>query len=70
MSQSNLNINQHQDEAQLDDRVVETIGRALRAHYDDLVDAPLPDRFFELLAELERRERDTAGRPGGSDAAK
>lgn len=33
-----------------------TIGQALQAHYDDLVAAPMPDRFLVLLAELEARE--------------
>lgn len=34
-----------------------TIGQALQAHYDDLVAAPMPDRFLALLAELEAREQ-------------
>lgn len=33
-----------------------TIGHALQAHYDDLIAAPMPDRFLVLLAELEARE--------------
>ncbi len=33
------------------------IGQALQAHYDDLVAAPMPDRFLVLLAELEAREK-------------
>jgi hypothetical protein len=33
------------------------IGLALQAHYDDLVAAPMPDRFLALLAELEAREK-------------
>ena len=32
---------------------VQAIGRALEAHYADLVQAPLPDKFLELLARLE-----------------
>jgi hypothetical protein len=32
---------------------VQAIGRALAAHYADLVQAPLPDKFMELLARLE-----------------
>lgn len=32
---------------------VQAIGRALEAHYADLVEAPLPDKFLQLLARLE-----------------
>jgi hypothetical protein len=32
---------------------VQAIGRALEAHYADLVHAPLPDKFLQLLARLE-----------------
>ena len=35
---------------------VEAIGRALEKHYASLIEAPLPDKFMELLARLERRE--------------
>ncbi|WP_296575341.1 NepR family anti-sigma factor [Phreatobacter sp.] len=41
----------------LDPRIQETIGNALKAHYDDLIKAPVPDRFLVLLAELEAKER-------------
>ncbi len=41
----------------LDSRSQEAIGRALRAHYDDLVRAPVPDKFMELLNRLEAREQ-------------
>ena len=35
------------DDATLDPKVLETIGRrALKAHYDDLVHAPLPDKLL------------------------
>ncbi len=37
--------------------IAATIGQALQAHYDDLVAAPMPDRFLALLAELEAKER-------------
>jgi hypothetical protein len=30
------------------------IGRALEAHYASLIEAPLPDKFVELLARLEQ----------------
>ena len=32
---------------------VQAIGRALEAHYADLVQAPLPAKFLQLLARLE-----------------
>jgi Anti-sigma factor NepR len=44
------------DGAALDPKVLETIGRALKAHYDDLVHAPLPEKFLDLLARLEEEE--------------
>jgi hypothetical protein len=43
------------DRAALDPKVLETIGRALKAHYDDLVHAPLPEKFVDLLARLEEK---------------
>lgn len=41
----------------LDPRIQEAIGRSLKAHYDDLVREPIPDRLMVLLAELEAKER-------------
>ncbi|MDP2803400.1 MAG: NepR family anti-sigma factor [Phreatobacter sp.] len=41
----------------LDPRIQEAIGKSLKAHYDDLIQAPVPDRFLVLLAELEAKER-------------
>jgi hypothetical protein len=40
-----------------DPKALEAIGRALEAHFADLVQAPLPERFMELLARLEGGER-------------
>ena len=37
---------------------VQAIGRALEAHYADLVQAPLPDKFLQLLARLEGDKSD------------
>lgn len=45
------------DVAAHDPKAVEAIGRALKAHYSDLVDAPLPERFVELLARFEVVDR-------------
>ena len=50
--------------AALDPRAVDALGRALRAHYDDLVHSPLPDKFIELLARLEEKEWLTQTQPG------
>jgi len=46
-----------QGEAALDSKALEAIGRALKAHYDDLVQAPLPEKFVELLSRLEEKEQ-------------
>ena len=44
-------------EATLDPKVQEALGRSLKAHYDDLIKAPIPDKFLVLLAELEAKEQ-------------
>jgi Anti-sigma factor NepR len=36
--------------------VQDLIGRSLRAHFDDIANAPVPDKFLALLAELEAKE--------------
>jgi hypothetical protein len=41
----------------LDQRIQDMIGRSLKAHYDDLINAPIPDKFLVLLAQLEAKER-------------
>ncbi len=49
-------------EAVMDPKVQESIGRSLKAHYDDLINAPVPDKFLVLLAQLEAKEtRSAAG---------
>jgi Anti-sigma factor NepR len=45
------------DPAGLDQRVLDAIGRALESHYDALVEAPLPKKFFDLLDQLDKEER-------------
>lgn len=45
------------DDHILDPRIQDAIGRSLKAHYDDLVSSPVPDKFLVLLAELEEKER-------------
>ncbi|OAS19430.1 hypothetical protein A5481_24870 [Methylobacterium platani] len=47
---------------ELDAETRRRLGRALRAHYDDLLSAPVPDRFAALVAGLD------AGMPAGSPA--
>lgn len=44
------------------------IGRQLRALYDGVVSQPVPDRFLELLTQLEEKNgnADESGKPGGS----
>jgi hypothetical protein len=48
-------------EVTLDPKVQESIGRSLRAHYDDIVNSPVPDKFLVLLAQLEATEHRAAG---------
>ena len=47
----------------LDPKVQESIGRSLKAHYDDIVNAPVPDKFLVLLAQLEATEHRAVGAP-------
>jgi hypothetical protein len=37
-------------------KMEEAIGHSLKAHYADLIHAPIPDKFLELLARLEAEE--------------
>ncbi len=48
-------------ELSLDPKVQESIGRSLKAHYDDIVNAPIPGKFLVLLAQLEATEQRAAG---------
>ena len=57
MTRLNPAENGAESDASLDPKVLETIGHALKAHYDDLVSAPLPQKFLDLLAKLEEEER-------------
>jgi Anti-sigma factor NepR len=56
------------DDAALDTKALDAIGQALKAHYDDLVFAPMPDKFTELLARLEAEEKRAVGK-GDRDAS-
>lgn len=50
-------------EPEIDSRIQDVIGQSLRAHFDDIVAAPMPDRFLVLLAELDNKEREMSGKP-------
>jgi hypothetical protein len=54
-------------DAGLDPKAMEAIGQALKVHYDDLVKAPLPDRFHELIASLDAA--DETAPQGGANAS-
>ncbi len=56
-NEGNPNIDR-MDAPVLDQKIQDAIGRSLKAHYDDLVSAPVPDRLLALLAELEAKEKD------------
>jgi Anti-sigma factor NepR len=51
----------------LDARSLEAIGRSLKAHYEDLVRAPVPGKFLEMLDRLEATEQSKP--EGGSNEA-
>ncbi len=54
-------------DAGVDAKAIEAIGRALKAHYDHLVQAPLPERFRELVARLDAA--DETSPKGGANAS-
>lgn len=47
--------------ARLGGEVENAIGRRLKAMYDDVLNEPVPDRFLELLAKLDRKEPPEGG---------
>ncbi len=49
---------------------VQAIGRALEAHYADLVQAPLPDKFLQLLARLDEEAAPAQTIQGKRDAVR
>ena len=50
-------------------QVQDHIGRQLRAVYDDLLSQPVPDRFLELLEQLDQSKPQAAGRPDAPTAS-
>jgi hypothetical protein len=53
MANSNAAKDRSSTEVGFNLKPFEAIGRALRAHYDDLLREPLPERFEELLSQLD-----------------
>src|ERR1700722_12271467 len=53
-----------QDQASSD--AVRAIGRALRPHYSDLVQAPLPDKLLQLLAKLDEEQNAPEAKGSGN----
>jgi Anti-sigma factor NepR len=45
------------DVPELDAQTQSLLGQALQAHYDDLVNSAVPDRFLVLLAQIEAKEK-------------
>ena len=56
MTKSSASKNHSSVQATLDAKPLEALGRALRAHYDDLLQEPLPARFDELLSRLDAED--------------
>jgi hypothetical protein len=50
-------------DATLDPKLQDQIGRQLRAAFEEVVNQPVPDRFRQLLEELERKQ---GGAKGGA----
>lgn len=44
------------EDSELAPRVQQLLGERLKQHYDDLVQAPIPDTIMLLLAQLEAKE--------------
>jgi hypothetical protein len=45
---------------ELDPHIEDFVARSLQAHYASFVQAPVPDRFLALLAQLEVEEKKAA----------
>jgi Anti-sigma factor NepR len=57
LNTEDANVQGGEADDRLNAKIQEAIGRSLRAHYEDLIHAPIPDKFLELLARLELQER-------------
>jgi hypothetical protein len=62
MSQDKWKSDEAGQEPELDHRIRDVIGKSLKAHFDDILAAPMPDRFLVLLAELETKENELSGK--------
>ena len=49
-------LNGPPDEPTIDQAIQRHLGRKLKASYDDLIKQPVPDKFRQLLEDLERKE--------------
>jgi hypothetical protein len=45
----------------LDPKVLNILGRALKAHFDDLIREPLPEKIFDLLSRLDETTAEETG---------
>jgi Anti-sigma factor NepR len=55
---TNIQANiQQADEPALGQDIQSHLGRTLKASYEDMIRQPVPDKFHQLLKELERREK-------------
>ena len=50
---------------EIDSELQTHIGRHLKASYDDILGQDVPDRFLDLLAQLEQKEKEGSGPKGG-----
>ena len=50
---------------EIDSELQAHIGRHLKASYDDILSQNVPDRFLDLLSQLEAKESDETGVKGG-----
>ncbi len=57
LNTEDANVQGDEADDRLNAKIQEAIGRSLRAHYEDLIHAPIPDKFLELLGRLELQER-------------
>jgi hypothetical protein len=46
-----------EEDLQIDEHIQRRIGTKLRSYYDELLNAPIPDKFVELLVKLDEKER-------------
>jgi hypothetical protein len=51
---------------EIDSELQAHIGRHLKASYEDILGQDVPDRFVELLAKLEAKQKDPDGSKGGT----